>query len=191
MSAGAFETLQELGLWQQIIFQGSNYPSTNPAVQSGVEIWPRNEWLAWRLAVRFDPTTAEHMIFGDYAADCSKISFAKSGGRPIPHLRYTTGENWRIQRGGSGRDCMHPVYKEIVNSDDFAGGGFSDADGYIARAADSLTAPHGNAATWRQLNTTHHITQVITDIARVRAFEVKRSPIEATVQDSLFPETSQ
>ena len=150
-----------------------------------------HRWRAWRLAVKFDPTTADHMIFGDYAADCSKMDFAKGGGRPIPHLRYTTGENWRIERGandGTGRDRMHPVYTEIVDSNDFAGAGFSEADRYIARAAASAAAPHGNPSTWRQLNTTHHITQVVSDIARVRGFEIKRPSIEESVQNSLLPE---
>ena len=189
---GSLETLQELGHWQHIIFQGSNYPDTNPAPDGGVRFCPRNEWRAWRLAVKFDPSTAEHMIFGDYAADCSKIEFGDSAGKPISHLRYTAGENWRVQRGekqGTSRDSMHQVYASIVRSSDFAGASFSQADAYISRAAASLAAPHGSPTTWRQLNTTHHITQVVNDIATVRGLEIRRITVGEPVQISLLPQS--
>jgi len=187
--AGALETLQEVGRWQQVIFQGSHYPDKNPAPEGGFEIWPRNEWVAWRRAVAFDPTTAEQMIFGDYAADCSRILFGGNPGKAIRHIRYTTGEKWRIQRGtksGRDRDCMHRVYKELVASGDFAGSGFSEADAYIAHAAEHSVAPHGNAKIWRQLNTTHHITQVVSDIGQVRGVGIKRLPDREAMQIPLL-----
>jgi hypothetical protein len=188
---GSLETLQELGRWQHIIFQGSNYPIKNPAPDGGVTVWPRNEWKAWRLAVKFDPSTAEHMIFGDYAADCSKIEFGDSARKPIPHLRYAAGGNWRIQRGekqGTYQDSMHLVYASVARSSDFAGASFSQADAYIARAAASPAAPHGNPTTWRQLNTTHHITKVVNDIATVRGLEIRRITSGESVQVSFLPQ---
>ena len=171
---GALETLQEFGAWQLIIFQGTHFPEKNPADHDSVEIWPRNEWHAWRKAVKLDPTTAEHMIFGDYAADCAKMVFGK-GGMAIRHLRYTTSEHWRIQRGaktGSDKKIMHDVYKGIVESGQFAGEGFSEADAYIARAAANANAGPGIAKTWRQLNTTHHITVVVSALAKVRGIVI-------------------
>jgi hypothetical protein len=174
--SGALECLQDFGPWQQIIFQGTHYPETNPAKDGSVEVWPRNEWLAWQEAVKFDPTTAEHMTFGDYAADCAKMSFEDNFAPAIRHIRYTTSKDWRIQRGvKSGTDAyrMHGVYKAIVSCDEFAGGGFSQADAYIARAASDPTAKMGNSTTWRQLNTTHHITRAVADIAKVRGITIK------------------
>ena len=85
---GAFETLQELGPWRQMVFQGTNYPDKNPAEPGGSYTVPRNEWKAWRQAVRFDPATADHMIFGDYAADCATMAFGEGVPRPIPHSGY-------------------------------------------------------------------------------------------------------
>jgi hypothetical protein len=177
--SGALETIQDFGQWQQIIFQGTHYPETNPAKDGTVEVWPRNEWLAWRQAVNFDPTTAEQMTFGDYAADCAKMSFGSSGAPAIRHIRYATSNSWRIQRAvKSGTDArrMSDVYKGIFNCDEFAGGSFSEADAYIARAAMDPAAKPGNSKTWRQLNTTHHITQVVADIAKVRGIMIKKAP---------------
>jgi hypothetical protein len=142
--------------------------------------------------VNFDASTAEHMIFGDYAADCSKIEFADSVCKPINHVRYTVGENWRVQRGEketTSRNSMHQVFTTIEGSTDFAGASFSQADKYIARAAASLAEPHGNPTTWRQLNTTHHITQVVNDIAKVRGLEMKTISPREPVQMSLLPQS--
>ncbi|MGE8136484.1 beta family protein [Novosphingobium subterraneum] len=183
--SGTLEALQECGLWQCIVFQGSHYPDKNPADPGATEFWPRNEWRAWKLAVRFDPTTAEHMIFGDFAADCSRIEFGGTGGKAIRHLRYTVGDSWRVERGpkvGSDREAMHRVYSKIAGSTDFAGAGFSKADAYIAHAAANLNAPHGSAKNWREINTTHHITQVVNDIARVRGISIKAPTVDAEVQ---------
>ena len=69
---------------------------------------------------------------------------------------------------------MYGVYREIVESGEFAGSLFSEADAYVARAVRELGAKPGNATTWRQLNTTHHITQVVADIAKVRGIMIKR-----------------
>ncbi|MDE2319927.1 MAG: hypothetical protein KGK02_09550 [Rhodospirillales bacterium] len=172
----ALQTLQEIGVWQKVIFQGSHFPEKNPAPkEGGFVLHPRNEWVAWRLAVKFDSTTAEHLMFGDYAADCSKIAFADGGGIPIPHLRYTTKENWRIQRDPKS---IHQVYDCVVKSRAFISPTFSKADAYIAKAALDKWAPHGNGTTWRQLNTTHHLTQVVSDIAGVRGIEIKPLPTD-------------
>lgn len=190
---GALETLQEIAPWQHIIFQGTHYPEINPAKDGTAEVWPRNEWAAWREAVRFDPTTAEYMIFGDYAADCAKMSFGGGGAPAIRHIRYTTSGNWRVQRAvKEGRDAqrMHGVYKAIVDSGDFSGEGFSSADAFIANGAKNATASPGNSTTWRQLNTTHHITQVVSDIAKVRGIAIKKAPASEEVQLTLIDEVT-
>lgn len=187
--SGALETLQEIAQWRHIIFQGTHYPEVNPAKDGTVEIWPRNEWLAWREAVRFDPTTAEHMIFGDYAADCAKMAFGGGGAPAIRHIRYATPVAWLVQRAvKEGKDAqrMHGVYKEIVESGSFAGEGFSTADAFIANGAKSSSAKPGNSTTWRQLNTTHHITQVVSDIAKVRGISIRKAPASEEVQFSFI-----
>jgi hypothetical protein len=187
--SGALESLQEIGAWRHIIFQGTHYPEKNPAKDGTAEIWPRNEWLAWREAVRFDPTTAEYMIFGDYAADCAKMVFGGGGAPAIRHIRYATPGAWRVQRAvKEGKDAqrMHGVYKAIANSRDFAGEGFSNADSFIANGARNPAAGPGNSTTWRQLNTTHHITQVVNDIAKVRGISIRKAPASQEVQLSLI-----
>jgi hypothetical protein len=168
--SGALELLQDLGEWKHIIFQGTSYPEKNPAEHGSSVLCPRNEWAAWRQAVKFDPTTAENMIFGDYAADSAKMNFGGAGSAAIRHYRYTGESSWLVERGaktGSDKEIMRNICSRIVASGHFSGPRFSTADLYIYRTANNLDGP-GNSTTWRQINTTHHITRVVADVAKVR-----------------------
>ncbi|MBN7806459.1 hypothetical protein JZX86_14655 [Agrobacterium rosae] len=189
--AGVLDMLQATALWQQIVFQGTNFPEKNPAASGGKALVARNEWVAWRKAVRFDPTTADHMIFGDYAADCAKIAFKNGGSAPaIRHYRYTTTDGWLVQRGadtGTHTAIMRKVCQEILASGQFDGRTFSSADDYIFCTAHNAAGP-GSAKEWRAVNTTHHITRVVADIGGVRGFEPRRATLETVDgQLALFP----
>lgn len=185
----ALEALQELGPWRLIVFQGTYYPEKNPATQAGQTVsWPRNEWHAWYDAVKFDSATAGYLIFGDYAADSAKMNFKKGRATAIRHYRYTTPSNWLVVRGGRGTDSvvMADVCVRIVNSGQFAGPNFSAADRYIHANANGANTP-GSAATWRQVNTTHHITQVVADVASVRGIHIAPLPsMPDALQVALF-----
>ncbi|MEI9901013.1 MAG: beta family protein [Hyphomicrobium sp.] len=164
------ELLQEVGAWHSVAFEGSSYPETNPAEDGGDALVPRNEWLAWAGAVHFDKNTDERLVFGDYAADCSIVGFGKGGGKPTRHFRYATPRYWLVVRGdkeGSHKAVMMDVSQRIVESGQFAGRSFSVADDYIYRTAQGLDGP-GSATTWREVNTTHHITRVVRDMGSVK-----------------------
>jgi hypothetical protein len=181
---GALELLQELGDWQHIVFQATHYPEKNPAEPGQSVLCSRNEWAAWCQAVKFDPTTAEYMIFGDFAADSSKISFSGAGAPAIRHYRYTTPTAWFVVRGeksGSDRSIMRSVCSKIVTSEYFAGARFSTADAYIYQTANGSDGP-GNSTTWRQVNTAHHITRVVTDVARVKGISIPENSEEPIAQ---------
>lgn len=187
---GALEQLQGLGRWQTIVFLGTHYPEKNPAKPGQTFIRPRNEWHAWTEAVRFDPSTAQQMVFGDCAADSAKIDFKAGRAQPIRHCRYTTASDWLVVRGddeGSDYDVMKDVFERIVSSGEFSGPKFSNADAYIFDVARSNSPKAGNATTWRQVNTTHHITRVVADIAIVRKIPISNLPTApAGVQQSLL-----
>lgn len=188
----SLEQLQELGNWKIISFQATHYPEKNPAKAGETVIHPRNEWLAWREAVKFDPSTAEHMLFGDFAADSSKLEFGTQGAKPIPHCRYATDTHWYIVRGknsGNTYEVMKDVFRRIVDSGKFSGRAFSEADAYIDDVANGNSDGAGNASTWRQINTTHHITRVVADIASVRGIVIAELPAAPSAEQlKLLPE---
>lgn len=187
---GALEQLQGFGQWQMVIFLGTNYPEKNPAKPGQTFTCARNEWLAWTQAVRFDPSTVEQMVFGDFAADSAKIDFKTGRAQPIRHTRYTTAAEWLVVRGeaeGSDYEVMKDVFERVVTSEKFAGAQFSNADAYIYDVACNNFPKAGNATTWRQVNTAHHITQVVADIATVRKISISKIPSAPTgVQQDLL-----
>lgn len=186
----SLEQLQSLGQWQFIVFLGTHYPEKNPAQPGQTFIQPRNEWHSWTEAVEFDPSTAQQMLFGDFAADSAKIDFKTGRAQPIRHSRYTTTSNWLVVRGeneGSDYEVMKGVYQRIVKSGMFSGATFSNADTYIFDVAQNNIRKAGNATTWRQINTTHHITRVVADIAEVRRIPILSLPdTPANTQQNLL-----
>jgi len=186
---GALELLQELGLWRLVVFQGTNYPDRNPADPGSNCAIPRTEWMAWRRAVRFDPATAEHLVFGDYAADCAVMVFGAGGGRAFRHYRYATSDTWLVHRGedrGTDAAVMRDVCRRILDSGQFAGRTFSSADEYIFQTAHGQAGP-GNPTIWRAVNTTHHTTRVIADIGQVRGLVLRRSAAQPPpIQQDMF-----
>ncbi|WP_186386088.1 beta family protein [Stappia sp. TSB10P1A] len=182
IAQAALEDLQGIGRWRHVVFQGTNYPEVNPAEPNGHMIIPRNEWLAWKEAIKLDGTSPEHLVFGDYGADSAKFEFKKaSGGIPIRHYRYTTFDCWLVVRGsaeGQAEAVMRDVCERILRSGKFAGRGFSSADDYIFKTAKGWDGP-GNGSTWREINTTHHITRVVRDIGGIKGMTFT----EATFSD--------
>lgn len=171
IAQAALEDLQGIGRWRLVVFQGTNYPEVNPAEQNGDAVVPRNEWLAWKDAIKLNGTSPEHLVFGDYGADCAKFEFKKaSGGIPIRHYRYTTPDSWLVVRGstaGQADAVMRGVCERILKSGRFAGRSFCSADDYIFKTAKGWDGP-GNGSTWREINTAHHITRVVRDIGGIR-----------------------
>ncbi len=191
IAQAALEELQAIGQWRQIVFQGTNYPEVNPAEPNANKVVPRNEWLAWKQAIKLDGKSSSHLVFGDYGADCAKFAFGKSaGGIPIRHYRYATPESWLVVRGvatGKAELVMREVCERILKSGMFAGRGFSSADDYIYKTAKGTAGP-GNGSTWREINTAHHITRVVRDIGTIKGMTfVDKEVSDPADQPSLFP----
>jgi hypothetical protein len=186
---GVLETLQKSAQWRHIIFQGTSYPKKNLAAPGGCHVVPRNEWLAWKSAVQLDPANAHHLMFGDYAADHARMSFKAGAAAPIPHYRYATPDAWLIQRGsdkGTWSTVMRDVCRRIVQHPQFAGRNFSSADETIFQTA-SVGGTVGKPTDWRGINTTHHITRVVTDIGGIRGMTFRRARVsEYGDQPELF-----
>ncbi|WP_411901905.1 beta family protein [Methylorubrum thiocyanatum] len=190
IAQGVLESLQDIGRWKAVVFQGSNYPIKNPAADNGSFEVSRNEWLAWKAAVKLNGSSPDHLIFGDYGADCAKIEFKKKGGGiPIRHYRYTTPSKWLVVRGvpsGAAKDIMRQVCNRVLNSGYFAGREFSSADDFIYKSAQGWEGP-GNGTTWREINTTHHITRVVRDIGEIKGYNfIDRQVSSPSKQDSMF-----
>ncbi len=189
IAVSSLEELQGIGNWQNIAFQATNFPDRNPAIEGSVKQVSRNEWLAWKRAIEADSDASTHLIFGDYGADTTPIFRKGGGGKPIRHYRYCTPEAWLVVRGKTDVSCsesMQWVANEILNSGHFAGADFSAADEFICGTAKGYMGP-GDPTKWREINTTHHITQVVSDISKIKGFSIAKRAIAARSEQLSFP----
>lgn len=186
---GAVQTLQELGVWARIVFQGTNYPEKNPAEAGQMVQVPRTEWQAWRRLVSSDPEALKHLAYGDYVADSAKFNFKPCKARPYPHLRYCGDEHWYVSRGSidiKQNEAMAAVANKILTSDAYAQREFSEADYQIYQIAHKQSGG-GGASGWREINTGRHITKVVSDLGKIYGYSIDPRTIEApSVQENMF-----
>jgi hypothetical protein len=185
----AYQQVNEIGLWGRFAVQTTSFPEKNPSEAGGYSLLPRNEWHAWKSAANHDDSIKQNMMFGDFGADSSKFIFASGGHGPIRHYRYSTPESWFVVRGTDEhpvKKTMQDVSLKIVNSDHFAGQEFSRGDAFIYDTAYGHAGP-GNPSTWRKVNTVHHLTRVVCDLATLHGRKIQiGSSVPAAEQLSLF-----
>jgi hypothetical protein len=178
--SGALQTLQELGVWARIVFQGTNYPEKNPATPGGMVKVSRTEWQAWSHLVVNDPDAMQQLAYGDYMADSAKFVFKNGGAVPIRHFRYCGDQDWYVPRGQADApqgDAMKSVASMILKSGAFMGRQFSKGDDRIYQIANGISGG-GNATVWREINTSHHITKVVHDLGKLYGFSIEPIKVE-------------
>lgn len=88
------------------------------------------------------------------------------------NLRYTIEDNWLVFKGRGvrkhGYEQFNAFCKKLVQMPQYAGEHFSWGDAAIRARCKGGVGP-GNASTWRQIGTSHHITFVVRDLASLVA----------------------
>lgn len=190
--AAIFDSLGTAARWGRMVFQGSAFPTKNPADHGGHSLVPRREWQIFLDVLKECSVSPDLLGFGDYGADSGEINFPKrgGGGRAIRHLRYTGTTHTLVVRGvEQGKDAavMRDVCQRVLDSGQFAGQRFSYADDRIWRTAKELDGP-GNASMWREWNMAHHITRVVRDLGSMAGitFSDGFASSEPVEQETLF-----
>lgn len=178
--AAIFDAINEIGIWEKVVFQGSNFPLKNPATPGETKKVPRHEWDVFHKALAESTLDPGRVAYGDFAADNGRMAFprGKGGGRAIRHLRYTTPDHTLVFRGkaeGDDHAVLKDICQRILDSGQFAGQAFSVADDAIFCVANDIIGP-GNASMWRAWNTIHHVTRVVRDLGSLdgRRFSTTR-----------------
>lgn len=178
--SSAYQSLQEIGTWANMVFLGTNFPDKNPAIPEKIFAVTREEWKAWKHLIAHEPEALYRLTFGDYGADNAKFKFSSGAGKPIPHLRYCTDDEWLICRG---RDdvkfgtAIKQAATMVLNSSKFMSREFSRADDRILQIAKDL-ADSGGASLWRELNMAHHITKVVKDLGKFYGYSIDANAVE-------------
>jgi hypothetical protein len=164
-TSGWLTKLRSMHKWKRVIVEASSYPIANPAPKNGRKVEPRSEWLSWLQVIK-DENFLGWAQFGDFGADHGHIDF-EGGGRTVTHLRYTTQEEYIVERGGipsfthDGQlihdGTIRTVAKRIADDAQFFGERYSAGDEFVSLCSSKEGGP-GNATTWRWANMVHHLT---------------------------------
>lgn len=190
--SGVLDLVGEVGLWQRVVFQASNFPKKNPAAPGKTELIPRHEWDVFHAALKECGIPPDRLGYGDFGADHGTMAFPskKGGGRAHRQLRYTSVANTLVVRGAdTGKDAsvMAEVCKRIVESEHFAGQAFSEADDRIYCLAKGIISGPGNASNWREWNMLHHMMRVVRDLGALAGVKFALGRVTPEIsQESLF-----
>jgi hypothetical protein len=159
--ADALRGLTAIEEWRNVIVTGGAFP----ADLSAFEPWTLGE------APRYDATLYDHLrqrkrlpripAFGDYAVTHPVLVAGMPFPAP-PQLRYCVADRWLVLKGRRndprGHEQFYEICERIASHPEFVGAGLGNAD---ARVANPRGKGPGNAATWREVGTTHHLDFVV------------------------------
>jgi len=157
----AIRELAEIDAWRTIISASGAFP----ADLSGLQPWTMGEPARYDAAL-FDHLRQRRRIpriptYGDYAV---AHPFLPTGPAfpPAPSLRYTVADKWLTLKGRRndprGHDQFYDICDMVAGHPEFVGVALGLAD---ARIAASRQEGPGNASTWREIGTTHHLDYVV------------------------------
>jgi hypothetical protein len=161
LAADVIRELTEVERFGQIIVTAGAFPADLA------------EYPPWSIGepMRYDAALHDHLLqrrrlpraptYGDYAVT-NPILLTGLPYRAAPQLRYTVADRWLVLKGGRndprGNNQFYDVCERIAEHQDFVGAALGNAD---ARIAASRTYGPGNASTWREISTTHHLDYVV------------------------------
>lgn len=163
--------------WRTLTASFSAFPAELSAVVAlhSEQLLPRADAEAWtRLVTRVGQGRVP--TFGDYGADSPNFldvdpRFLKM----VANIRYTTQAAWLVLRGGlltgagaPGFGQFHDLAARLRDRDEYRGPEFSRGDHIIYECAARRMGP-GNATTWREVATSHHLTHVVDSLATTGA----------------------
>lgn len=161
LAADVLRELTEVESFRQIIVTAGAFPA---------DLTDYQPWTIGEPA-RYDAALYDHLLqrrrlprsptYGDYAVT-NPILVTGLPYRAAPQLRYTVADRWLVLKGGRndrrGNTQFYDVCERIAEHPDFVGATLGNAD---ARIAASRRHGPGNASTWREISTTHHLDYVV------------------------------
>ncbi len=175
----AMRKMGDLSQFRNLVLLSTAIPDSFADIAKGTDQIPRHDWLFYKVLLAALPNGMRRPIFGDYTIVhpnfvARDMRMTKAAGKVI----YTTADTWATRKGNAFRGNetqMHSHCKEILNdsSFQFQGSAFSYGDDYIARCA-FMQESSSNQTRWKEVAINHHITMVVTDLAK---FAAASSPV--------------
>lgn len=159
--------------WRTLTLAACGFPDGLSSFPAGkISTTPRSEWSMWKSLRQ--QRLKRLPAFGDYTIQYpDRLTFDPKLMSFSAQLRYTSDEEWLILKGNDvrkkGYEQFNELCRQLIKRAEYCGADFSWGDFYIHKCSNNQDGP-GNATTWRQVGTTHHIQFVIRQLAnRARA----------------------
>jgi hypothetical protein len=147
--------------WRQVIVTAGAFPADLSSIQP---------WVIGELQ-RFDAGLWDHLrgrrrltrypLYGDYSVAHPILSNGPAF-PAAPQLRYTVADRWLVLKGRrndpKGHEQFYDICDTLAAHSDFAGAALGYGDSRIVKAR--AYGP-GNASTWREIGTVHHLDYVV------------------------------
>ena len=153
------------GAWRSVTISSGAFPRTVSNFLSG-----RATQVDRYDAMFFNSVIQKNVAilpdFGDYSINYP-IFGATPPHAPNPNLRYTDGLHWQVERENRilpGNQSFFTICQRVVQSQYWAGSGYSAGDSEIERCANSIGSP-GGATSWLSFGGSHHIAHVVDRLA--------------------------
>lgn len=161
--------------FRKVIFSGGSFPDILTGIpKNRITNLQRNEWIVWNSIHKKYP----NVLFGDYGIDDPNVA---QGDRftIVPTIRYTSGDNWAIIRGGYDSrkpydfTQFHKLSQMLIKEKKiYCGSDFSWGDNRIKECADRTctgadSCNHGNLTSWVRIGTNHHLTYVVNQLSNL------------------------
>jgi hypothetical protein len=170
MHRANIDLIPNLDDWRSLTVASSAFPKgLAPLTRDEWNPAPRLDWRGWRALFAGNKQPKRLPSYGDYTI--SQPALPPEGRATIlAQLRYTTPEFWLIWKGRNafedGFDQFFAICASLVQRPEFRGADFSWGDAEIAQKAANVGSC-GNAQTWRQIGTNHHLETVLDQIANL------------------------
>jgi hypothetical protein len=170
MHRANIELLPNIPAWRTLTVCASAFPlSLVPLQRNQWNVISRIDWRAWNQIVTGSKAPTRLPAYSDYTIAHPELP-PEGQATILAQLRYATPDSWLIWKGRNaireGFDQFFGICGSLVQRPEFRGPTFSWADGEIAQKATNVGSS-GNAQTWRQIGTNHHLETVLEQIANL------------------------
>jgi hypothetical protein len=163
LAADVLRDLTAIEQWREIIVTAGAFP---------VDLSEFSPWTIGEIP-RDDAALHDHIrqrkrrlripTFGDYSIAHPLLATGPTF-PAAPQLRYTVADRWITLKGSRtdprGHEQFYEICETIARHPDFVGARLGKADTRIADPRARGQGP-GNASTWREIGTTHHLDYVV------------------------------
>lgn len=167
--------LNTKGKWRTFTLASGAFPLNLEQVKGGTHARiKRSDWTMWQTVAKHISSTdmKTQLFFGDYAVNHPDFPPSSKFMTIVPALRYTLLEDphWlalKESKSDLGNRGFFDLCRRLVRMPEYAGRGHCWADDEIYERSLGRGGP-GNAGTWREYGTVHHITTVVEQLANFR-----------------------